>query len=162
MNIERVAVKRFLLYSSTIPPLLKLSPSSTVIRKVSKDFVSQLKNELGNAPSPSSKSLSTWFRSSTPSRSKSILFKGALISGSFSLWLKSPKKELKTILSIMHIKEKILSRACVGKGARGAWHPQNFKTSHLAAANFKVICTTGPRGGLFLGSDQMSPAVSNF
>ena len=70
-------------YSLKVPLLLKLSPSSTVIRKVSKDFVSQLKNELGNSPSPSSNTLSAWFRSSTPSRSKNVLFNETISTGHF-------------------------------------------------------------------------------
>ena len=55
--------------------------STYLLKKINKEFVKELKNEIENAPNPSSKSLSAWFRSSTPSRSKNHLFKETVTIG---------------------------------------------------------------------------------
>ena len=38
---------------------------------------------------------------------------------------------------------------CVSTGASGAWHPGNFRTSHLTPSDFEVLCTNWHLGALF-------------
>lgn len=53
------------------------------LKSITKEFVEELQNELDNVPQASSKTLSSWFRSSTPSRSQNILFKETVSLGHF-------------------------------------------------------------------------------
>ena len=46
------------------------------------------------------------------------------------------------------------SRACVSKGVRGAWFPQNFWTSRLVPADFEVLTTTLHPHALFYETDS--------
>lgn len=40
--------------------------------------------------------------------------------------------------------------ACVSAGAKGAWHPQNIKTSRLAPSDFEILSTNGtPRASFY-------------
>ena len=74
-------------------------PHPKVLKKVQKEFLSELQNEWNYQPLPSSSTLSAWFRSNTPQRSsKNILFKENVTTG---LCVKCQIRLTPQVLSIM-------------------------------------------------------------
>ena len=69
---------------------------------------------------------------------------------------KMARNDCKTaIYTVANFGDQSLLRACV---ARGAWHPRNFRTSHLAPTYFEVLSTNHELSSI----EQTALTVPNF